>query len=161
MNRDFHFCSRLPLSIPLIASGQSFPLRRIRRRSRRSKLASARDRLHNMPAALELSKSRDVEYAVGLALALSEGLHCEIRLNVRRRPLWLFDRFRVTRRYQTARNESGLRDCILFRHPSHSGLPNHVHCFDSFAKYAKRLRMSRTLSPARSASSLSRCMRLR
>src|SRR5215470_3047233 len=113
MNREFHFCSRLPLSIPPIAPGQSFPVRRIRRRSRRSKLASARDRLHNMPAALELSKSRDVEYAVGLALALSEGLHCEIRLNVRRRPLWLFDRFRVTRRYQTARNESGLRDCIL------------------------------------------------
>src|SRR5262249_9733069 len=28
-------------------------------------------------------------------------------------------------------NESGLRDCILFRHPSHSALANHMHCFNS------------------------------
>ena len=28
-------------------------------------------------------------------------------------------------------NESGLRDCILFRHPSYSAFPNHMQCFDS------------------------------
>jgi len=37
----------------------------------------------------------------------------------------------VTRRCQKLGNESGLRDCILFRHPSHSALPNHMHGFDS------------------------------
>jgi hypothetical protein len=29
-------------------------------------------------------------------------------------------------------NESGLRDCILLRHPSRSALPNHIHGFDSW-----------------------------
>src|SRR5215469_8316898 len=48
-------------------------------------------------------------------------------------------------------NESGLHNCILFRHAPHSALPNHIHGFDFLARSAKPLRMSRTVSPATSA----------
>src|SRR5215471_20400433 len=40
-------------------------------------------------------------------------------------------------------NESGRRDCILFRHPSHSAFA----VLRFLGRSAKRLRMSRTLAP--------------
>src|SRR5215831_8091436 len=83
-----------------------------------------------------------------------QGFHCEIRLNTRRRPLGAVQSISELRGdAKQLGNESGLRDCILFRHPSHSALPNHMHCFRFLARSAKRLRMIRTLSPATSAAS--------
>src|SRR5262249_47115 len=58
--------------------------------------------------------------------------HCEIRLNTRRAGGGAVRSISGLRGdAKRLGNESGLRDCILFGHPSRSALPNHIHCFDS------------------------------